>query len=88
MRDLDSVICYAGTLPKPTRCNSIVISNRVISIIKKDYEGKSINMFSAYDYKSGKLLHSDFTKEDLISFLVKEDKAIASTFGTTNQTLF
>jgi formaldehyde-activating enzyme involved in methanogenesis len=88
VRSLDSVICYAGNLPKPTKNNSVIISNRVVSIVKKDYDAKNINMYVAYDLKTKKLIHGEPTMEELVSFLVGKEKDIALTFGTTNQTLF
>lgn len=88
MRDIDTVVCYEGDLPKPTKGNSIIIANRVISIIKKDYDCKASKVFSAYDYKSKRLLHSDFEKEDLVSFLVKESASIATVFKSSQEVLF
>lgn len=67
---------YQLEFSKPTRSNSIVIHDRVIMLMKKDYEGKSAKIYIAYDYKTKKQLTFHFDKDKLIEVLnrVSQDK--------------
>lgn len=65
------VICniYHLEFSKPTRANSIVIRDRVIMLLKKDYEGNPSKVYCAYDYKTKQYLTFGHTKEECIERL-------------------
>ena len=79
---------FQGTLPKPTAKNSIVVGGRVITLIKKDYDGKASPIYSAYDYKTRKLLIWGYTRELLVEILFMLEDKIMVEFNSRKDTLF
>lgn len=58
---------------KLTKSNSVVINNRLVYISKKDYTGKTIKVYIAFDYETKIQLGFFSSKEKAIEILSKYD---------------
>jgi hypothetical protein len=66
---MKKVARYEGDIPKLSVSNSLIVDGVIFYIAKKDYDGKVVNLFVAYDYKSKAMLIALPNKEQLILWL-------------------
>ena len=88
MVELDKCFTYVGDLPKPTSKNSIELGGRVISIIKKDYEGKTTKLYCAYDYLTKKAILCNEDRDRLVLYLLSREDDLKVVFPSVRTTLF
>ena len=85
MKPLDECWKYEPEIKRLTKTNSFVADGRVIYIVKKQYDGKSIKMYVAYDSSTKIQLVADHDKEEVIKFLQGKDLSV---LGVDNTRLF
>ena len=73
MRDIDDCFVYHEEFKRSTKSNSFVASGRVIQVVKKDKDGKSLKVFNGYDKESRILLASHWDKDFLMDYLSDKD---------------
>jgi hypothetical protein len=66
---MKKVARYEGDIPKLSVSNSLVVDGVIFYIAKKNYDGKVVNLFVAYDYKSKAMLIALPDKEQLVLWL-------------------
>lgn len=81
MIPLDKCYEYEPPITRLTKANSTTVGSRVIYIVKKGNDGKAMKVYSAYDYKTKKLIASNWDKPFLIQFLLDREKEIKETFN-------
>lgn len=67
---------YEPEIKRLTKSNSLAIQDRIIYIAKKDYQGKAVKIFVAYDYKTKVQLYANFSKELIVDYLKEQDLSI------------
>ena len=82
MKPLDECWKYEPEIKRLTKTNSFVADGRVIYIVKKQYDGKSIKMFVAYDSSTKIQLVAHHDKEEVIKFLQVKDLSVLGVDST------
>lgn len=85
MRQLEDCKVYEGNISRLTKANSFVADGRIIYTVKKDYEGKALKLYVAYDSATKIQLAAHHDKEKLISYLQGKDLSV---LGVDNTRLF
>lgn len=85
MRKLEDCNKYEPEIKRLTKSNSVVIDGRVVYIVKKDFRGKTLRMFVAYDNDSKVQLYAHHDKDTLIQFLLNKDMSV---LGVSKNSLF
>lgn len=76
MRDIEDCKTYEPDIRKPTKANSFVADGRVIYVVKKDYTGKPLKMYVAYDEATKVQLMAHHDKDTLIEFIQSKDLSV------------
>ena len=82
MKQLDECWKYEPEIKRLTKSNSFVADGRVIYVVKKQYDGKSIKMYVAYDSSTKIQLVAHHDKEEVIKFLQKQDLSVLGVDST------
>jgi len=86
MLSLDDCYKYEPEIKRVTKANSFLASGRVVYIVKKNSQGKTLKVFNAYDKESKVLLMSHWDKEKLIKFIQRQDLSMLG--GNVQGSLF
>ena len=82
MKPLDECWKYVPEIKRLTKTNSFVADGRIIYVVKKQYDGKSIKMYVAYDSSTKIQLVAHHDKEEVIGFLQKQDLSVLGVDST------
>ena len=66
---IEDCFVYELEFSKLTKANSVVIDNRIVYIVKKDYRGSASPFFTAYDYTTKVQILFNKDKKKLIEIL-------------------
>jgi len=87
MRNLDECWKYHKEFGKATKANSTTASGRVIMVMKKAHDGKSLTRcYVAYDKESRVQLSQSWDKDKLIRFIQSKDLTMLG--GNQQMSLF
>jgi hypothetical protein len=76
MRSLEECNKYQPDIKRVTKSNSFTSGGRIIYIVKKDYTGKTVKVYVAYDKETKIQLMAHWDKEFLIEYIRKQDLTI------------
>ena len=76
MKDVEECWKYEPEIKRMTKTNSFIADGRVIYVVKKDYTGKTIRMYVAYDSSTKVQLCAHHDKDELIRFVQSQDLSV------------
>ena len=86
MLNLEDCYKYQSDIKRVTKANSFIASGRVIYIVKKSAEGKSLKIYVAYDRETKIQLLAHWNKDKLIRYIQGKDLSMLG--GNVQMSLF